>query len=89
MIRSIRDLTPRQREIALLISEGDSYAEIGAQLGISEHTVRAHARTMANLIDDDGAFPPRTRILVLMKEQELAAKLAAAVAEARNAIAAD
>jgi DNA-binding NarL/FixJ family response regulator len=85
VIRSIRDLTPQQRKVALGIARGLSYAEIGVELGISAHTVRAHARAMANLIDDDGAFPPRTRILVLIKQQQWAAELATVAKEDRLA----
>jgi DNA-binding NarL/FixJ family response regulator len=37
-----RNLTPREREILALLGEGLVNKEIGAQLGISEHTVKTH-----------------------------------------------
>lgn len=36
-------LTNRQREVALLITDGYTYDEIGGILGISPSTVKAHA----------------------------------------------
>jgi len=38
----IKDLTPREREIAQLIAEGLANSGIAARLGISERTVKAH-----------------------------------------------
>jgi RNA polymerase sigma factor (sigma-70 family) len=35
-------LTPREREILVLLAQGRLYKEIAAQLGISPSTVRAH-----------------------------------------------
>jgi DNA-binding CsgD family transcriptional regulator len=39
-------LTPREREIASWMGEDLSYEEIGEQLGISDHCVRKHARSL-------------------------------------------
>ncbi len=36
------ELSPRQREVADLVAEGLTEAEIGARLGISRHTVKVH-----------------------------------------------
>lgn len=75
-VRSIRELTPRQRQIAEGISRGLKYEEIAAELStptraVSPHTIRAHVRAMATLIDvDDGALSPRERILLLVKYEE-------------------
>ena len=37
-----RSLTPREAQVASLIGEGLSYAEIGQRLGVTLHTVRRH-----------------------------------------------
>jgi RNA polymerase sigma factor (sigma-70 family) len=39
-------LTPRQREILVLLARGSYYKEIGAELGISPATVRAHLHSV-------------------------------------------
>lgn len=78
---TLRQWTPRQLEIARLIAtvvvengqkRGLSYAEIGAELGITRDTVRNHARTMANGIAGLDALAPRMRIWMVMKHPELA-----------------
>jgi DNA-binding CsgD family transcriptional regulator len=37
-------LSPRQRELCLLLAQGSTYAEIGARMGISEQTAISYAR---------------------------------------------
>lgn len=79
MIRAIRELTSQQRVIAEGIGEGLSYAEIARAFSpkLSVHTVRAHVRAMANLIDtDEGALSPRERIFMLVKHEHWEAKRA-------------
>jgi two-component system nitrate/nitrite response regulator NarL len=44
-------LTPREVGILRLIAEGESNKEIARQLSISEHTVRAHARSIMRKLD--------------------------------------
>lgn len=39
---AIRDLTPREREVLLVLSHGASNREIGTKLGIAERTTKAH-----------------------------------------------
>jgi DNA-binding CsgD family transcriptional regulator len=87
---SIRPFTGRQREIAHLIAtivvengqrRGLSYAEIGRELGLSEHTVRSYVREMANLIDGLDMFPPRTRIWIITKYPDIAESIRQEVAE--------
>jgi DNA-binding CsgD family transcriptional regulator len=41
-------LTPRQREVVALVRDGLTYVEIGARLGISGETARAHVNHVAN-----------------------------------------
>jgi DNA-binding NarL/FixJ family response regulator len=36
------ELTPRQREILVLVADGLTYKEVGAALSLSEHTVKYH-----------------------------------------------
>jgi DNA-binding NarL/FixJ family response regulator len=44
--RSPQKLTPRQEQILHLLAKGFYYKEIGAELGISPFTVRAHLHTV-------------------------------------------
>lgn len=44
--RGINSLTPRQQEILRLLAQGSYYKEIGAELGISHATVRAHLHSV-------------------------------------------
>lgn len=53
-------LTPRQREVALLISRHHSYPEIARRLYISPHTVRDHSRQVKE------AYQVRTRGQLIM-----------------------
>jgi LuxR family maltose regulon positive regulatory protein len=47
------DLTPREREVALLAASGLRTSEIAEKLTISESTVRAHMRTIFQKLDID------------------------------------
>ncbi len=38
----IREATPREREVSVLVAQGCSNPEIAARLGISPHTARGH-----------------------------------------------
>jgi DNA-binding CsgD family transcriptional regulator len=62
--------TAQQRRIADGITRELSYAEIGIELCISEHTVRAHVKQMALVCDEPRELPPRWRILFVMKARE-------------------
>jgi DNA-binding CsgD family transcriptional regulator len=44
-------LTPRQEQILQLLAKGFYYKEIGAELGISPFTVRAHLHTVYRKLD--------------------------------------
>lgn len=48
MVAKLRKLSPRQRQIALLLYEGYSQREIARQLGIERSTVRNHIEAMRN-----------------------------------------
>ncbi len=49
-VRGFAQLTPREREVLQLISNGQSNKEAGLQLGISPRTVEVHrARVMEKL----------------------------------------
>lgn len=43
-------LSPRQREVAQLVSRGLTDMEIGRQMGVSVHTVRWHLREAQALL---------------------------------------
>lgn len=54
-------------KIARGIDRELSYREIGAELGITEHTVRAHVKQMALILDEPRELPPRWRILFWLR----------------------
>lgn len=60
-----------EQEIARLIGENLSYAEIGAQLELSPNTVRVYTTQMALKIDfgDKRRPPPRTAVYALVLHQ--------------------
>jgi len=65
--RSELDLTPRQRAVIDLISDGLHNREIGERLGISLHTVRRHVEAVLHRLN----VPTRAAAAALM--QQLAA----------------
>lgn len=48
---NISDLSPRERQIAVLVAGGLSTRAIGEDLGLSEHTVKAHIAHMLTKLD--------------------------------------
>lgn len=48
MSDEVRELTPRQREMLVLVAEGMTIPEIAAHLFLSEHTVKTHLREAQN-----------------------------------------
>lgn len=61
----IERLTPRQREILELLARGSYYKEIGAELGISPATVRAHLHSVYRKLE----VKSRARATALFHEQ--------------------
>lgn len=51
---SSASLTPREREICLLVARGFTAPEIGEELGISHRTVEAHVYSAARLLPGRG-----------------------------------
>lgn len=49
------ELTPRQRQVARLIHEGFTYAEIGERLGVSARTVEGHATRLKEKLGERSA----------------------------------
>lgn len=45
------DLTPKEKEIVILVSKGLSNKEIGQVLGIEEMTVKIHVNHILNKLD--------------------------------------
>lgn len=72
----MRGFTPQQATIALLIGDrrGLSYEQIGQAMTprLTKKTVKAYARAMCELFDDDtrDAHPPRLQILVWIRHLE-------------------
>ncbi len=64
-MRSARKLTVRQQEILQLLAKGFYYKEIGAALGISPFTVRAHLHTVYRKLE------VKSRARAVVKFQEL------------------
>jgi DNA-binding NarL/FixJ family response regulator len=58
-------LTPRQQEILTLLAKGFYYKEIGAALGISHSTVRAHLHTVYRKLE----VKSRARAVIKFHEQ--------------------
>ncbi len=53
LMRRINQLrmTPRQRQVCLLMARGESYAEIADQMGITENTAISHSRAIYDHLD--------------------------------------
>lgn len=47
-------LTGRQRQVAVLVGRGLTYARIGTTLGMSADTARTHVNAIAMRLPDDG-----------------------------------
>jgi DNA-binding CsgD family transcriptional regulator len=64
-------LSPREREIAELIGDGESYRQIGQALHISVNSVRSYVNRMACKINVDGerALEPRFQVFVLIMHE--------------------
>ena len=62
---AFRSLSPREREVLALITEGLSNAEIAARLSISEKTVRNH---VTNLFDKLGVWT-RAQAMVFARDR--------------------
>lgn len=63
--------SPREREIAELIGDGESYKQIGAALGIAMTTVRSHVVRMSKKIDTEGdrALEPRLQVFAYIMHE--------------------
>jgi FixJ family two-component response regulator len=58
-----RELTPRQRQIAVLLRAGLAPKKIGSTLGVSLSTVRFHIRALAARLPGDA--PAQRKILTV------------------------
>jgi DNA-binding NarL/FixJ family response regulator len=63
-------LTPRQREVLVLISRGLSNREVGEMLGISAGTVKTHVAALLEILDVSN----RTEATLVMSELDLDAE---------------
>jgi RNA polymerase sigma factor (sigma-70 family) len=48
-------LTPRERDVAVLLAQGLMYKEIAARLGISPHTVNTHVKAVLRKLKVSGS----------------------------------
>lgn len=80
---TLADLTPRQREVALLVAQGLTRARIAEQLGdsarrrLSIRTVDAHIQAIAMRLPDDG-LPAMRRVRRWVNTQIRIAKMTTA-----------
>jgi DNA-binding NarL/FixJ family response regulator len=61
----LKYLTPRERQISLLVSEGSCNKEIASQLNISERTVKAHLTSIFSKLQ----IPDRLRLGIFLSNQ--------------------
>lgn len=59
------ELTPREREVLLLLTEGLSNKLVGARLGISEHTAKFHVSALLSKLGADTRTEAVVRALKL------------------------
>ncbi len=58
-------LTPREKQVLTLLAGGETYWNIGRQLGISRHTVDTHLRRLR----DKTGTANRTQLVVLAMQR--------------------
>jgi DNA-binding NarL/FixJ family response regulator len=63
------ELSPRERQIAELIGDEESYDQIAIALRISPCTVRTHVVRMSNKIDTDKPLPPRHAVYMYIMHE--------------------
>jgi len=51
---TLKTFTPRHQEIMALLADGKSNTEIGKDLAISVHTVKAYVQQIADRLEDGG-----------------------------------
>lgn len=59
----LEPLTQREREVALLLKDGDTYKQIAQKLGITARTVKAHASSIYEKLN----VPDRLALALLLK----------------------
>jgi len=57
-------LTPREREVLLLLAAGNTYAQVAHALGISLHTVCSHIKNLYRKLEVHNAPAAVSRALV-------------------------
>ena len=72
-------ITPRQREVVALIAAGCSNDEVGARLGISPRTAKAHADTLRSKLGVSRRRQIPVAFRTLTGEDPLSASLGALV----------
>lgn len=65
----MRPLTPRQRDVAERIGRGKSYAEIGAELGLAEGTVKNYVAAIALLFRNPDDLEPYLVVFLYIRHR--------------------
>ncbi len=67
--QAIASLSPRQREVVVLVADGHTNREIAARLFLSEGTVKNHVTRILEVL----GVPDRTKLAVLLVRHQMAA----------------
>lgn len=63
---TLNDLTPRQREVALLVAEGLHNKGIGERLGVTDQTVKNHVTAIIGTLATEDLMPAHVNSRVVI-----------------------
>ena len=67
--RTLADLSPRHRQVALLLAEGLSHKKIALRLCLTRGTVRQYINRIADRLPDE-KLPASERVIVWVRTHE-------------------